>query len=73
MDKILAVFPAIKLPNEIHKLILTEQKFTSIFIEKIQRKLSSSIMALFGSIIFPFEIASILAGIENNIKNINDK
>lgn len=38
--KILGKYPAVKLPNEIHAFILTNQCIVSVFIKKLERKIS---------------------------------
>jgi len=72
--KILGKYPAVKLPNEIHAFILTNQCIVSVFIKKLERKISLKklVFAFLGGA-FATNIPAVLAGMEPKIEKIDLK
>ncbi len=79
-EKIIGKYAAVKLPDELHIIVLTEQHFISVFVRKLKRKISLKKLALsfLGGMAFPSHIPNVLAGMEpkideNWIKNVDMK
>jgi len=73
--KILGKYPAVKLPDELHALILTNRCLISVFIKKIGRKISLKKLAFafLGGAAFATNIPAVVAGMEPKIDNIDLK
>jgi len=69
VEKIIARFPSVKLPDELHELILTDKKLISIFIKKLKRKISLKkvLLVFLGGAAFSTQIPPVVAGLEPNI------
>ncbi len=73
MEKIIARFPSVKLPDELHELILTDKRIVSIFIKKLERKISLRKIAIaFIGGAFAHDIFSVISGIEPEIEKIEE-
>jgi len=72
--KILGKYPAVKLPDELHAFILTNQCIVSIFIKKMERKISLKKLAFaFLGGAFATNIPAVLAGMEPKIERLDLK
>ncbi|GEM_PF-6747573 len=69
MEDIIGKYVAVKLPDELHVIVLTRHRFISAFVRKLRSKISLKKFALafLGGIAFATHIPNVLAGMEVKI------